>query len=770
MSVDRVRVRVLILEDRASDAELVVHELRRNGFDPEWRRVDTRQEYLAHLSEAPDLILADYSLPGFDALEALRLMQQRDVDIPFIIVSGSIGEEVAVSAIRGGAADYLLKDRLARLGAAVARAMDDGRQRAQRRKIEEDLRQSQRNLAEAQRIAHLGSWELDVASGAVRWSDESCRIFGMEPGVFGGTEVAFLALVAPDDRDAIREARRASIEEGSALDLAYRIVRPDGHTRVVHENGGLVRDPAGTPIRVVGTVQDISERVAADAERARLISAVEQSGDAIVISQIDGPIEYVNRSFELFYGYQRDEVLGQTLRILKSSRHTDKFWEGIWGRIRAGGTWSGPIVNRRKDGTLVEVAAVVSGFGDAQGQPTGAIATHRDVTRERLLEDQLRQAAKMEAIGQLAGGVAHDFNNMLTAIRGYTELVRQHLPADDAQDRADLEQVVIAADRAAELTRQLLAFSRKQVLAPQVLDPAEIVAGIIPLLRRLLGEHIEIAAHVAPGSGRIRVDPAQLEQVILNLAVNARDAMPDGGKLTIESSSVDLDPRYIAVHPGAVAGPHIRLAVSDTGIGMDAATVEHIFEPFFTTKQPGTGTGMGLATVYGIVQQSGGAIYVYSEPGHGTSFHISFPRVVEVAAEAFPAAPATVVIPVGSETILLVEDEAAVRGFARRTLAGLGYTVLDAANGAAAMALAASDPEPIHLLVTDVIMPGMHGAELARQLAVARPGLRTLFISGFTENSVIHHGVVGANVTYLPKPFSAEALGRVVRTVLDRAV
>ena len=401
-----------------------------------------------------------------------------------------------------------------------------------------------------------------------------------------------------------------------------------------------------------------------------------------------------------------------------------------------------------------------------QGRTAKITGAFQDITERTRLEAQMRQSQKMEAVGQLAGGIAHDFNNVLTAIRGYAEFARRGLE-DGERRRADLDAVIANADRAAGLVRQLLAFSRRQVLQPRVLDPAEVMEGIAPLLRRLLGEHIVLTTHAAPGLGRVRVDPGQLEQVIVNLAVNARDAMPGGGQLDIEFSNIDLGPRYAATHLEMAPGPYVLLAVSDTGSGMDAETRAHIFEPFFTTKEVGKGTGMGLATVYGIVKQSGGFIYVYSEPGAGTTFRTYLPRVIEEPSAAVADAIAVRPSSAGSETLLLVEDEPAVRAFARRTLEERGYTVLEAAGGADALALAAAYGGPIAVLVTDVVMPGLQGHQLAEQLMAARPELRVLYVSGFTEYSVIYHGVPEHGVAFLAKPFSADALGAAVRAVLD---
>jgi signal transduction histidine kinase len=392
--------------------------------------------------------------------------------------------------------------------------------------------------------------------------------------------------------------------------------------------------------------------------------------------------------------------------------------------------------------------------------------TMQDVTEQRRLEAQVRQSQRLEAVGQLAGGIAHDFNNILTAIRGFAELARNDLEPGN-RISSDLGHVITAADRAADLVKQLLAFSRRQVLQPRVLDPAEAIVGVAPLLRRLLGEGVEVTIVTAPDLGRITVDPGQLGQVLINLAVNASDAMPRGGKLVIEAMNVALDAAYAADHPEATPGNHVVIAVSDTGHGMDAETRSRAFEPFFTTKGPDRGTGMGLATVYGIVKQSGGSIYLYSEPGQGTTFKLYFPRTDGAVTESTAISSEALLRRSGTETVLLVEDDADVRGFARRVLAAAGFTVLEADHGASAIELAEAHLDTIHLLVTDAVLPGMHGAELAERLVAARSGLRVLYVSGFTENSVIHHGVVARGVNFLPKPYRAEDLVGRVRSVLD---
>ena len=384
----------------------------------------------------------------------------------------------------------------------------------------------------------------------------------------------------------------------------------------------------------------------------------------------------------------------------------------------------------------------------------------------RTSEEQLRQAQKMEAVGRLAGGVAHDFNNLLMVMRGYGELLLNRLDANDPL-RRNAEEIQEAAKRATALTQQLLAFSRKQVLQPKVLELNAVVTEVEKMLRRLIGEDIELAATLDLALGRVKADPGQIEQIILNPAVNARDAMPQGGRLTLKTSNVTLDQAYARQHRGARPGPHVLLAVSDTGVGMDAETQSHIFEPFFTTKDAGKGTGLGLSTVYGIVKQSGGTIWVESAPGRGTTFEIYLPLVEKVAAggELHPALPAPP--PGGTETILVVEDEMSVRRLAAEFLGSNGHTVLEAQDGGEALQVCEEHRGPIHLLITDVVMPGMSGRELAVRLAGRRPEMKVIYMSGYTDDAIVQHGVLEEGIPFLQKPFSLDALARIVREGLE---
>jgi nitrogen-specific signal transduction histidine kinase/CheY-like chemotaxis protein len=399
------------------------------------------------------------------------------------------------------------------------------------------------------------------------------------------------------------------------------------------------------------------------------------------------------------------------------------------------------------------------------GEIVNYVALQRDVTRELELEEQFHQAQKMEAIGQLAGGVAHDFNNLLTAINGFAELTQFQLEAEDPLQDC-VGKILHAGRRAADLVRQLLAFSRKQVVQPQVLELNQVVEEVDKMLGRIIGEHIQIRTVLPPDLWLVKVDPTQIEQIIVNLAVNARDAMPEGGQLTIETSNVALDKDYTAMHLEAQPGDYVLLAVSDTGVGMSKDVAAHIFEPFFTTKEIGKGTGLGLATVYGIVQQSGGHIWVYSEEGQGTTFKIYLPRDVQTIIPSKRNGRSQA-LPRGSETILLVEDEPAVREIAARTLRGQDYIVLEAVDGQDALHRSREHGDNIQLLLTDMVMPGLNGRNLADRLAQNYPELKTLFMSGYTDNTVASHGRLDSNAPFIQKPFSPGALVRKVREVLD---
>jgi len=498
----------------------------------------------------------------------------------------------------------------------------------------------------------------------------------------------------------------------------------------------------------------------AEEERARLAMAVEQAGESIVVTDTDGTIRYVNPAFERVTGYRREEVLGKNPRVLKSGRQPEAFYRELWDVLTRGRTWRGHFVNRRKDGTLFEEEAVISPVRDASGGVVNYVAVKRDVTDERRKEEQVRRFQRMEAVAKLAGGIAHDFNNLLTAVIGYADLLILQLP-DDGHHRRHAEEIKRAGARAANLTRQLLAFSRQQVLQPRELGLNEVLSGMETTLRRILGDRIELSILHGDRLGKVKADLSQVEQVLVNLSMRARDAMPAGGKLVVETANADLDDAYARRHLFVRPGPYVMVAISDTGEGLDAEAQAQLFEPFAGSKD--SEKGLDLSSVYGIVKQSEGYIWVHSEPGGGTTFKIYLPRMDgEAAVRPMPAERLR-----GSETVLVVEDEAVVLDILREVLSGHGYTVLTAANGEEGLRVLSSHPGPIHLLLTDVVMPMMAGPDLSDRAAALRPETRTLYISGYTEHTVIRHGVSRRGAGFLQKPFTPETVARKVREVLD---
>lgn len=498
----------------------------------------------------------------------------------------------------------------------------------------------------------------------------------------------------------------------------------------------------------------------------RLSAAIEQATDTIVITDATGAIIYVNPAFEKVTGYSRAEALGQNPRVLKSGYQNNGFYSQLWATISAGEVWSGRFINKRKDGSLFTEEATITPVRDDHGVIVNFVAVKKDVTEKLQLEDQLLQSQKMEAIGQLAAGVAHDFNNLLTIIIGYGESLLARRLGEQDPARKDVERIKRAGERASALTRQLLAFSRKQPLQLQKLNLNTVMTDLEKMLHRLIGENIAVLTVPAPDLAWVLADAGQMEQVLLNLAVNARDAMPRGGELIFETANVVLDETYALQHAEVIPGPYVMVAVSDTGIGMDNETLSHIFEPFFTTKEQGKGTGLGLAMVFGIVKQSGGHIWVSSEPGKGTCFKIYLPQMRE-GNESVEIGSDPEELIGGTETILVVEDETAVREMICDILKESGYNILDAVNGPEALQLARGYNAPIHLLLTDMIMPGdLTGHELATEITELHPETKLLYMSGYTDNAIIYHEIVDKGIAFLAKPFRPSKLAQKVREAL----
>jgi len=539
--------------------------------------------------------------------------------------------------------------------------------------------------------------------------------------------------------------------------------RHNGETFDVSVVAEAVSDARGQLAQVLVTCTDITASKRAEQALRLKDQAIATSLVALAMSDASSKIVYVNPAFLRLWGYSSDdEVLGRSPLEFADEQRLPRILESV----RAHGSWIGELTGKHRDGTAMQLRLSVQSIVDPSGQLVNMVASFVDVTEQKRLEAQLLHAQRMESVGRLAGGVAHDFNNLLTVILGGIELTRQELgAAHPAQEY--LTEAENAADSAGTLTKQLLAFSRKQIIAPKVLNLNEVVARVERMAQRLLGEDVLLRTVCAPDLGFVRFDPGQLEQIIVNLAVNARDAMPSGGRLTIETRNVRLHEPYVDRHIDVEFGDYILLTVSDSGTGMSEDARAHLFEPFFTTKGPGKGTGLGLAMVYGAVQQNGGRIEVYSEPEHGTTFKIYLPRVA--CAESEVRAPERASPQSGGETILLVEDDDRVRAFAARVLERFGYEVHAFQAPAHALAALPELSPPPDLLVTDVVMPGMNGRALAERVASLFPAMRVLFVSGYTENVIVHHGVLKENIEFLAKPYSVDQLARRVREVIDAA-
>ena len=743
---------MLHVEDSESDAGLVQRALVRSGFDVQAVRVETADDMRRHLRDhAWDIVIADYQLPQLNAMGALQVLHESGLDLPFVVVSGTIGEDIAVAVMRAGAHDYVMKDRLERLAPAVSRELAEAAVRREHAASQRALRQIESEYRAAVETSADGFLWLD-ASGRIRQVNAA---FQQESG-YGRDELIGMPVeelsAGADVGDLIRRIDAATHAGRGRVETRMRA--KDGTTWDVELSVSRSSDDGSVCV----FARDLTEQKRTAREIRRFIEASPAVIYALRPLQNRFELVWVSDNLETLTGYHPREV---DARWWERGLHPDDVARVVAANqlpLPAGDRFVIEFRFRHLDGRYVWLRDEKRVMQDAAGRVTEVVGSWTDITSRVELEEQFRHAQKMEAVGRLAGGVAHDFNNVLTVIQGYGgALLDDILSPDEVRDSAT--QICLAADRAAALTRQLLAFSRKQTLVTQLVDVAQLVKGVERLLHRLIGEDVTLTTTVTPDTPRVKGDPGHLEQVLINLAVNARDAMPEGGTLTLVTSRAEVAPA-----PGRPGGTVARIVVSDTGRGMTPEVRARVFEPFFTTKEAGRGTGLGLSIVFGVVHQMGGTIDLWSEPGHGARFTIDLPVAGDDLTLA-GGAETRVPDAVGTETVLVVEDEEPVRHIARVALEARGYHVVAASTGAEGLALA--DDTEVDLLLTDVVMPGMSGREVATALLAKYPSVKVLYMSGYFDDAHVRAQLAEAQASVLQKPFTPRALAAKVRQVLD---
>jgi len=762
-------LRVLIIEDSEDDVDLLVRELRRSGFEPSYQCVKTAPDLNAMLDRQQwDLFIGDYTMPGFSGTQALSIVRSRGIEAPFIFVSGTIGEDVAVTAMRAGAQDYVIKGNLKRLGPAIERELRESDARRERARAEVERQIAEDRFRQILMIAADAIISIDEDMRIVIFNEGAEAIFGYRADEAIGQ---FVDLLLPSG--AVAAQRKIITELMSSPGTAQRIDprddlagrRKNGEEFPIDMTVSKLIQSGKTTFTAI--IRDISGRKRAGQQLRLLTSAVEQSANLITLTGADGTIEYVNPKFSEIMGYSADEVMGHKPSLWKSGDMDKTIYTELWNTILAGNEWRGELQNRRKDGGVRIVFTTISPVKDERGNITHFLSMQEDITRLREIEVEHRRSQRLQTIGQLTGGFAHDFNNLLTIAIGNLDLLLEDPASKNSSIREFGQAALDSVLRGAGLTRKLLAYARGQILHPMTFDVNELASGTTDMLRRTLGEQIVIETVLAGNLWPAHADPEQLETALTNLAVNSRDAMPQGGRLTIETANRRLDEEYAAANVEVTPGDYVMLAVSDTGTGMSPEIVNHVFEPFFTTKEQGKGTGLGLSMVYGFVKQSHGHIKIYSEAGHGTTIRLYLPRAQDGVAPPNEEIPGESGTAASAAKILVVDDNPDVRGVVVKQLTGFGYSVMESQDGPSALDLIRRD-ETIDLLFTDIVMPGgMTGIELAREVRKIRPMLKILLTSGFAQATVQNSSQPGESMNILSKPYRRQELARKIQEVLS---
>jgi PAS domain S-box-containing protein len=745
----------LHVEDNTQDAELVSLLLQRRWPGCHVQRVDTRPAFLDAVRRlAPQLILSDFSLPSFDGLSALKLARDERPEVPFLFLSGTIGEEMAVEALRNGAIDYVLKDRMGRLVPAIERALHQSEEQRRRRDAESALRETQERYRQiTENVADLIA-VLDP-NGRRIYNNPAYRLILGEDAHLEGTD-AFTEIF-PEDRERVRQIFQETVRTGTGQRTEYRLIAKDGSVRYIESQGSVIRDGSGRVVNVLVVSRDVTARKQAETRIREQASLLDKARDAICVVDLKHLITYWNASAETLFDWNAKDVLGRAIEYFLFQQNTEQAKQAF-AQVLAQGSWEGEIATETRNKHAIMLESRWTLVKNERGEPQSILLISTDITERKRLETQFLRAQRMESIGTLAGGIAHDLNNVLTPIL----VAAQVLQADaNPNDRGMLETIEKSALHGAALIKQVLLFARGAEGEHSPLQPKHLIAEMEKLLRETLPRKIEIRTNVERDLWLVRGDSTQLNQVLMNLCVNARDAMPDGGVLEVGAYNTTVKPEFLAMHPEVKATQCVVLTVADTGTGIPPELLERIWDPFFTTKEIGKGTGLGLSTVLGIVKGHGGAVNVSSREGGGTRFEVFLPALLTENDQ--PAPPQRTPLPRGNgEGILVVDDEPYIREVIGSMLRYCNFRGFFGANGHEGVALYQENSDKISLALVDMMMPGLDGEGTMRMLRKLNPSIKLVAMSGMLENAAITPGSELEGVELLRKPIAAETLMKTI--------